>query len=236
MWRLEGYLESAIYALLFHVLVVVVYIVAQRAAVPIDFAPQIRAVKASLVQLEQSKPVVKAKKKVQPKAKKKTVVKVPKKQTSVPPVKKTVEKVAEKSTTKNTVVKNKEKVAKLPTPTVDFDQLLAEEDQQLAIAEEQELVDMHINLIVEQIVQQWSRPPSARNNMEVLLNLSIVPSGEVLSVNVEKSSGNVALDNSAVLAVERVEKFENLSQLSADVFEKHFRKLTLRFRPVDLRL
>jgi colicin import membrane protein len=78
----------------------------------------------------------------------------------------------------------------------------------------------------------WRRPPSARNGMEVLLQIRLLPGGDVLSVSVLKSSGDKALDASAVAAV------ENASPLpvpSGELFDK-FRKFTLRFRPEDLRL
>ena len=79
---------------------------------------------------------------------------------------------------------------------------------------------------------RWQRPPSARNGMEVLLQIQLLPGGEVRSVTILKSSGDKALDDSAVRAV------ENASPLpvpSGELFDK-FRKFSLRFRPEDLRL
>lgn len=79
---------------------------------------------------------------------------------------------------------------------------------------------------------KWQRPPSARNGMEVLLQIQLLPGGEVRSVAILKSSGDKALDASAVSAV------ENASPLpvpSGELFDK-FRKFSLRFRPEDLRL
>ena len=47
------------------------------------------------------------------------------------------------------------------------------------------------------------RPPSARNGMRCLLCVALLPTGEVLQVSVEETSGNEAFDNSAVRAVFR---------------------------------
>lgn len=79
---------------------------------------------------------------------------------------------------------------------------------------------------------KWQRPPSARNGMEVLLQIQLLPGGDVRSVSILTSSGDKALDASAVSAV------ENASPLpvpSGELFDK-FRKFSLRFRPEDLRL
>ncbi|MDZ7687050.1 MAG: cell envelope integrity protein TolA [Gammaproteobacteria bacterium] len=85
-----------------------------------------------------------------------------------------------------------------------------------------------------EIVQQWSRPPSARNNMQALLKVSLVPTGEVVDVTVLEGSGNEAFDRSAVLAVEKAERFVVPDDSSQ--FERNFREFEVLFRPEDLRL
>jgi TonB family protein len=85
------------------------------------------------------------------------------------------------------------------------------------------------------VVNYWSRPPSARNGMEVLLALQLIPTGEVVSVTVVKSSGNTAFDRSAVNAVQKAEQFPELKDLPPREFEKTFRRFRLLFRPEDLR-
>ncbi len=98
-----------------------------------------------------------------------------------------------------------------------------------------ELANSYIALITESIQNSWSRPPSARNNMEAELALQLMPTGEVVSVNVVKSSGNPAFDRSAEVAVLRAGRFPELQQLPIKVFEDYFRRLHLKFRPEDLR-
>ena len=90
-------------------------------------------------------------------------------------------------------------------------------------------------VIQQTVVRYWSRPPSARNGMEVLLTLQLIPTGEVVSVAIVKSSGNTAFDNSAVNAVKKAEQFPELKGLPPREFEKSFRRFSLLFRPEDLR-
>ena len=88
--------------------------------------------------------------------------------------------------------------------------------------------------IRQDIRDNWSRPPSARNGMQTLLKVFLVPTGEVASVAVVEGSGNQAFDLSAVRAVEKAEPFrvpENTRQ-----FERNFREFTVLFKPEDLRL
>jgi colicin import membrane protein len=99
-----------------------------------------------------------------------------------------------------------------------------------------QLANSYVALITEAIQTNWNRPPSARNNMEAELILQLVPTGEVVSVKVLRSSGNAAFDRSAENAVLKAERFPELKNLPSRVFEKNFRRLRLKFKPEDLRL
>ncbi len=115
-------------------------------------------------------------------------------------------------------------------------QSLAEEEAvQEAVADE-ELAMSYMGAIQQTIEQNWSRPPSARNGMEVTLEIQLVPNGAVVQANVIDSSGNAAFDRSAVLAVTKSERFPEVVDLPNRVFEKYYRKFRLRFKPEDLRL
>ena len=112
---------------------------------------------------------------------------------------------------------------------------LAEEDVLLEQAEDELLTASHTALIAEVVEANWSRPPSARNGMEAELVIRLIPTGEVVSVEVARSSGLAAFDRSAVVAVEKAGQFPELQKLPARVFEKDFRRLRLKFKPEDLR-
>ena len=92
-----------------------------------------------------------------------------------------------------------------------------------------------IALIQRTVVNYWSRPPSARNGMECELLVQLVPTGEVVSVTVVRSSGNSAFDRSAVNAVQKAGAFPELQKLPSGEFERRFRRLNLIFKPEDLR-
>lgn len=189
-----------------------------------------KVVKASLVTIEPKKKSVRAvtKTKVKPKIK-------PKK-----PARPTVkDKPVVKEKAKELVKENSKEA---PEETVTqsnadlLNELFAEEDAALRQEEELDEVQRYSAMIKQMIEQSWSRPPSARRNMEAELKINLVPSGDIVSVNVDKSSGNVAFDRSAILAVERVGRFDILQGMPSDIFEKYFRHFTFIFKPEDLRL
>jgi colicin import membrane protein len=127
-------------------------------------------------------------------------------------------------------------------PRMTADQLaaLARAELEDSIAAEEtataeEMAASYAALIQQTVVGYWSRPPSARNGMETLLQLQLIPTGEVVSVTILKGSGNSAFDRSAVNAVEKAGAFPELQQLPSGEFERNFRRFRLLFRPEDLR-
>lgn len=112
---------------------------------------------------------------------------------------------------------------------------VAEEAAEQATATAGEMVASYTALIQQTVINYWSRPPSARNGMEALLAIQLVPTGEVVSVTVLKSSGNTAFDRSAINAVEKAGSFPELKNLPPREFEDSFRRFRLLFRPEDLR-
>ena len=108
---------------------------------------------------------------------------------------------------------------------------MASLDQEDALDEVQQVAA----LMQARITQNWRRPPSARNGMEALLTISLVPTGEVVGITVATGSGSNAFDRSAIAAVERVGQFPEVAILSISDFERYFRRFPLRFRPEGLR-
>jgi colicin import membrane protein len=103
------------------------------------------------------------------------------------------------------------------------------------LADEVSEVQQVAALMQARIAQNWRRPPSARNGMEVLLEISLVPTGDVVGISVLSSSGSIAFDRSAIAAVERVAQFSEVAVLPISDFERYFRRFPLRFKPEDLR-
>ena len=93
-----------------------------------------------------------------------------------------------------------------------------------------EEISFFSNLIRDQVIMNWKQPSSARKGMTVEILITLVPTGEIIEVNLTKSSGNQAFDNSALNAVQKVSKFESLD-MGRKLFDNHFRKFTLVFNP-----
>ena len=111
--------------------------------------------------------------------------------------------------------------------------------QAAAAADKAEMISTYSDYIRGRIEGNWSRPPSARRDMQVQLRIRMVPTGQVMSVEVARSSGDAAFDQSAVSAVERVGRFDRLQELARKdplLFEREFRSFSLTFKPEDLRL
>jgi TonB family protein len=115
------------------------------------------------------------------------------------------------------------------------DELATADAQQQATVTAGEMSASFVSLIQRTVVNYWSRPPSARNGMECELSIQLIPTGEVVNVILVRSSGNSAFDSSAINAVQKAGAFPELRNLPSREFEKNFRRLTLIFKPEDLR-
>ena len=113
-----------------------------------------------------------------------------------------------------------------------------EEAQNAAAAEaassEFELVQSATGLIQQLVTDNWSRPPSARNGMRAVIQIKMLPTGELIDVRITQSSGDPAFDRSAENAVYRAAPFAELTALPIRVFNQNFRTLSLIFQPEDL--
>lgn len=192
---------------------------------------QPQVVQASLVSLSKPKPKPKPKSKpkaVEPKPEPKPAP-TPAPQVEAPPPAPVVEQP--ESTPE---VSQEERLAELQRELMAGFEDLPDADEQLPNEEVNE-VQQVAGLMQARITQNWRRPPSARNGMEVLLIISLVPTGEVVGISVSSSSGSTAFDRSAIAAVERVARFPEVTVLSISDFERYFRRFPLRFKPEDLR-
>lgn len=144
------------------------------------------------------------------------------------------------------VSKPETRVKPKPEPRISPEELAAISRRELAAAVEaeaatevtvtaEEMSTSYAALIRDTVVSYWSRPPSARNGMEAMLAIQLVPTGEIVSVSILRSSGSVAFDRSAMNAVQKAASFPELQNLPGREFEKTFRRFQLLFRPEDLR-
>ena len=69
--------------------------------------------------------------------------------------------------------------------------------------------------------------------MEAELLIELVPTGELVSVEVLRGSANAAFDRSALAAVRAAAPFQVPDDPT--LFEREFRRLRILFRPEDLK-
>ena len=99
---------------------------------------------------------------------------------------------------------------------------------------ELELIQSATAIIQLAVQQVWNRPPSARNGMRAILQIRMLPTGELLDARITESSGDPAFDRSAENAAFSAAPFIELRNLPINIFNSNFRTLSLIFQPEDL--
>ncbi|WP_122857383.1 cell envelope integrity protein TolA [Pseudomonas viridiflava] len=110
-------------------------------------------------------------------------------------------------------------------------------ERQQALADERgdETAGSFDDLIRVRASEGWSRPPSARNNMSVTLQIGMLPDGTIASVSIAKSSGDGPFDSSAVAAVKNIGRLTEMQGLKPAGFAP-YRSFKMTFTPGDLAL
>ncbi|WP_122870261.1 cell envelope integrity protein TolA [Pseudomonas viridiflava] len=110
-------------------------------------------------------------------------------------------------------------------------------ERQQALADERgdETAGSFDDLIRVRASEGWSRPPSARNNMLVTLQIGMLPDGTIASVSIAKSSGDGPFDSSAVAAVKNIGRLTEMQGLKPADFAP-YRSFKMTFTPGDLAL
>lgn len=265
MRTLEGYIIPAAVTVLLHAALVLVLAMNWQSAREPLVKPAPRHVKAHLVTLEKSGPKASPKPaapqpppkprqeppkpkaeppkpaprlkpeppKPQPKPQAKPQPKPQPKPPSKPPeVQKPDPRVQEQARQRDQQQREQQQVRERQQRERELALALAEEEQALAEGSETTTYEEAIAMAIE---DNWSRPPSARRNMQVVLRIQLIPTGDVVGVSVLKSSGDDAFDRSAVNAVNKAARFPEVANAPPQVFERHLRSLQLVFRPEDLR-
>ncbi|MHA7879177.1 MAG: cell envelope integrity protein TolA [Saccharospirillum sp.] len=138
-----------------------------------------------------------------------------------------------------------------PVPQTSIDDLFAaldEEDQSLAEQqaalerqqarenEVQRITGTYAERIAAQVSQRWSRPGELQlmdlTDRQTVIQINLLPTGELVSAEIVSSSGIPALDTSALRAVQRVNRFNVPPDI--DVFNQNFRRFRFVFIPEDL--
>ncbi|MDE2089565.1 MAG: cell envelope integrity protein TolA [Gammaproteobacteria bacterium] len=109
-------------------------------------------------------------------------------------------------------------------------QLAAEQQQRQAAQTQiaQATVDRYVTMIKQQVQSNWLRPATVPKGLSCTVLVHLIPSGDVISVQIVKSSGNPIFDRSVEIAVRRASPLP----LPADptLFDR-FRELQFVFNP-----
>tara|TARA_B100000945_G_scaffold146864_1_gene117564 strand:- start:635 stop:1255 length:621 start_codon:yes stop_codon:yes gene_type:complete len=114
--------------------------------------------------------------------------------------------------------------------SLSVEELLKEENIN-AQASEQNQVDIYSSLIIQTLQSAWRKPMNIPNGLECNLRLTINKNGRVVNSNLIRSSGNIRFDNSALMAVSRVETFEFFNKIPLNIYQSNFKNIVITFNP-----
>lgn len=89
-------------------------------------------------------------------------------------------------------------------------------------------IDKYMNLIENKIYQNWIKPPSTNKGLVCELQVQLIPTGEVINIELSKSSGDPVYDQSVMAAVRRASPLP-VPPADSGLFDV-FRNLTLPVR------
>jgi len=190
------------------------------------------AKKKTAEELAKKKAAEEAKKKAAEEAKRKAAEEAKKKAAAEAAKKKAAEdakkKAAAEAARKAAEDKKAQALAELLSDTT-------EREQAMADTQGDQVSGNYDDLIKIRAAEGWRRPPSARNNMTVELQVNMLPDGTITNVSVSRSSGDVPFDNSAVAAVKNIGRLTEMQGLSPQDFQP-YRSFKMTFTPEDLAL
>ena len=114
--------------------------------------------------------------------------------------------------------------------SLSVEELLKEENNNTQ-ASEQNQVGIYSSLIIQTLQSAWRKPMNIPNGLVCDLRLTINKNGRVVNSNLIRSSGNIRFDNSALMAVSRVETFEFFNKIPINIYQANFRNIVITFNP-----
>jgi colicin import membrane protein len=67
----------------------------------------------------------------------------------------------------------------------------------------QTTIDKYMNAIEAKVYRKWTKPPSISSGLESVLKVKLIPTGDVIDIQLEKSSGDPVFDKSVIAAVKK---------------------------------
>ena len=115
-------------------------------------------------------------------------------------------------------------------PSTSFEDLLRE-DSLIAQESEQSQVELFSSLIIQSLQSAWRKPINIQDGLICDLRITINKNGRIINVNLIKSSGNIRFDNSALMAVQRIETFNFFNSIPYNIYLSNFKNIVITFNP-----
>ena len=115
-------------------------------------------------------------------------------------------------------------------PSTSFEDLLRE-DSLISQESEQSQVELYSSLIIQSLQSAWRKPINIQDGLICDLRITINKNGRIINVNLIKSSGNIRFDNSALMAVQRIETFNFFNSIPYNIYLSNFKNIVITFNP-----
>ena len=114
--------------------------------------------------------------------------------------------------------------------SISVEELLEEEILNIQTSEQNQ-VELFSSLIIQSLQSAWRKPMNIQNGLICDIRLTINKNRRVVNSNLIKSSGNIRFDNSALMAVERIETFNFFNRIPTNIYQSNFRNIVITFNP-----
>ena len=108
---------------------------------------------------------------------------------------------------------------------------LLNEDNLIFQESDKNQIEIFSSLIIQSLQSAWRKPINIQDNLVCDLRLSINKNGRVVNASLIKSSGNIRFDNSALMAVQRVETFSFFNNIPYNIYSSNFKNIVIKFNP-----
>ena len=109
---------------------------------------------------------------------------------------------------------------------------LLNEDNLVFQESDKNQIEIFSSLIIQSLQSAWRKPINIQDNLVCDLRLNINKNGRVVNVSLIKSSGNIRFDNSALMAVQRVETFSFFNNIPYNIYSSNFKNIVIKFNPL----
>ena len=108
---------------------------------------------------------------------------------------------------------------------------LLNEDNLIFQESDKNQIEIFSSLIIQSLQSAWRKPINIQDNLVCDLRLNINKNGRIVNASLIKSSGNIRFDNSALMAVQRVETFSFFNNIPYNIYSSNFKNIVIKFNP-----